>query len=286
MDGPAACDTPRPVVVFSHGNQGLRYQSYFLSEWLAQHGYIVLAPDHVYNTLMDWVEERLAEVGLRRPYDVADSFDWLLAESENPQSSLYGCVDAEAGYAVMGHSYGGYTALAVAGATLDFDALAESCGDERGWVCEFHHYYWADHPGATTLDLSDDRVWATIPLAPGGIETFGDRLSDIEVPALLIGATNDTYCPMDTQVRPAFDGIDHTPRYLGELLGGDHFSFTILCELFPVDGFCEEDSLSIDEAIPPLQVSINAFLDVIRGESRSAEWLPLEDDLLIWDVAD
>ena len=58
VDGPAACDTPRPVVVFSHGNQGLRYQSYFLSEWLAQHGYIVLAPDHVYNTLMDWVEER------------------------------------------------------------------------------------------------------------------------------------------------------------------------------------------------------------------------------------
>ena len=286
VDGPAACETPRPVVVFSHGNQGLRYQSFFLSEWLVQHGYIVLAPDHVYNTLVDWMEERLGEVGLRRPLDIADSFDWLLEQSADSGSPLSGCVDPEAGYAVMGHSFGGYTALAVGGAMLDLNALSEFCGDDRGWVCEFHHYYWDEHPETSTLDLSDSRTWATIPLAPGGVEAFGDRLSDIEVPALVMGATNDTACTMDGQVRPAFEGIDSTPSYLAELLGGDHFSFTLLCDLFPIESYCDGDSLPTEDAFPALQVSINAFLDVARGEERSADWLPLEDDLLLWEAAD
>jgi predicted dienelactone hydrolase len=42
-----------PLIVFSHGSGGLRYQSFFLTEVLASHGFVVVAADHVGNTLLD-----------------------------------------------------------------------------------------------------------------------------------------------------------------------------------------------------------------------------------------
>lgn len=48
-----AAPGPFPLVVYSHGNGGLRYVSAFLTEHLASHGFIVVAPDHVGNTAID-----------------------------------------------------------------------------------------------------------------------------------------------------------------------------------------------------------------------------------------
>ncbi len=45
---PAAGDFP--LVIYSHGNGGLRYVSAFLTEHLASHGFVVMAPDHTGNT--------------------------------------------------------------------------------------------------------------------------------------------------------------------------------------------------------------------------------------------
>jgi hypothetical protein len=50
-DGIPDCAAHRPVVLFSHGNMSFRYQSFFLTEHLARHGYVVVAPDHFGNTL-------------------------------------------------------------------------------------------------------------------------------------------------------------------------------------------------------------------------------------------
>ena len=63
----AACDGPRPVLVFSHGNSGVRWQSPFFTEYLASHGWVVVAPDHVGNTLFDMGDVPFDEVILRRP---------------------------------------------------------------------------------------------------------------------------------------------------------------------------------------------------------------------------
>ena len=41
-----ACDAARSVIVFSHGYSGIRFQSVFFTEWMASHGYLVVAPDH------------------------------------------------------------------------------------------------------------------------------------------------------------------------------------------------------------------------------------------------
>jgi hypothetical protein len=51
-DAPLAEDGPFPLIVFSHGNGGLGVQSFFLTEFLASHGYIVVCPDHTGNSLL------------------------------------------------------------------------------------------------------------------------------------------------------------------------------------------------------------------------------------------
>jgi predicted dienelactone hydrolase len=109
------CDRTRPVVVFSHGNQGMRWQSAFIAERLASHGFLVVAPDHTGNTTFDYSRDRMPEMVFRRPFDVIDSADWLFGAG-GVELGLTDCVDESDGYAVSGHSFGGYTATAVGGA--------------------------------------------------------------------------------------------------------------------------------------------------------------------------
>src|SRR5262245_10742139 len=56
IDTPARRDaTPAagtwPLIIFSHGFGGIRFQSYFITERLATHGFVVVSPDHPGNTL-------------------------------------------------------------------------------------------------------------------------------------------------------------------------------------------------------------------------------------------
>jgi predicted dienelactone hydrolase len=43
---PAPARGSFPLVVFSHGHGGVRFQSWFLMRALASHGFVVAAPDH------------------------------------------------------------------------------------------------------------------------------------------------------------------------------------------------------------------------------------------------
>jgi predicted dienelactone hydrolase len=53
LAGPEAARGSFPLVVFSHGNGGVRFQSWFLMQALASHGFVVAAPDHAGNTAID-----------------------------------------------------------------------------------------------------------------------------------------------------------------------------------------------------------------------------------------
>ena len=75
-----------PVVAFSHGNGGIRFQSIFLTEVLAQHGYVVVAPDHPHNTLLDFDESASGTVAMRRPGDVTSAVDELFRRSAGDSS--------------------------------------------------------------------------------------------------------------------------------------------------------------------------------------------------------
>ena len=103
-----------PVVLFSHGSSGIRFQSTFLTAHLASWGIIVAAPDHwsrdLFHTLSAPVGDRNSSVT-----ELLETLDLVTAENVRPGSRLEGMVDAER-IVAMGHSAGGGTILA---ASLD-----------------------------------------------------------------------------------------------------------------------------------------------------------------------
>ena len=103
-----------PVVLFSHGSSGIRFQSTFLTAHLASWGIIVASPDHwsrdLFHTLSAPVGDRNSSVT-----ELLETLDLVTAENVRPGSRLEGMVDAERVVA-MGHSAGGGTILA---ASLD-----------------------------------------------------------------------------------------------------------------------------------------------------------------------
>jgi len=266
------CGEARPVMVFSHGNAGLRYQSIFLTEHLATHGWVVVAPDHVGNTFFDDGDASLADLILRRPLDVSATFDWLA--DTDADGLLAGCVDPDDGYAAVGHSFGGYTTLAVAGATLDAAASAAWCADAAGdWLCGAFADGMAA-AGATTLDRGDPRVWAAVPMAPAAYEVLVGGLANVAVPTLVLGGTLDTITPMATQVGPIYADLVATPRALGVLEGAGHFSFSDACAMVPTYDDCSPPYLPDAETHPVIATVTTAFLHATRGDAQAEAWLP------------
>ena len=163
---------PYPLVVFSHGF-GLNAASYHtLLEHYASHGFVVLAPEHIED---DWFGSMTATID--RPLDISQTLDYA-EELNAPDGELAGLIDME-NVAVVGHSYGGYTALAVAGAQIDFDAFNARCAalaedDPKLFLCMPLMGKEADMAAYAGLDavpeglwpsFGDPRVTAIVPMA-------------------------------------------------------------------------------------------------------------------------
>ncbi len=280
-DSAPMCDTPRPVIGFSHGNGGLRYQSIFFTELAARRGFVVFAPDHIGNTAFDLGDVPTDEAAVRRPTDMADTFDHLVARGEDPADELFGCVDGDAGYAMVGHSFGGYTTFATAGAPLDLIGMAERCPDV-GWLCGAEQVWAEQHPDDGSGDLSDSRVWAGVPWAPAG--RWALLTDQIDVPMLVIGGEDDITTPLNYTVAPMFAELTVTPRYLAAIDQVGHYSFTDFC-LVADDG-CGDAFLPLDEAQDLISSLTIAFIEAQSGEARSAAFLPPEHDALTWTAVE
>ncbi len=279
------CAEARPVLVFSHGSGGIRWQSIFYTEHLASRGWVVVAPDHAGNTFLDDDDERMAEMALLRPADVALAFDWL-GEQVADGAALAGCADMDAGYAVSGHSYGGYTSVAVAGATLDVAGLEASCAESDEFWCEILDTWKVEHPDETEADLSDPRAWASVPMTPAGATLFGAGVANVGVPMAILAGTLDDITPADTEAQPIFDGLEVAPRAIAVVDGAGHLSFSDACLLVSTLDECGEGYLPVaDVQRITLAVSV-AFLDWIRGDADAREQLPPNEDALSWTLTE
>ena len=120
---PEQTDEPYPLVVFSHGYALSPIVYSTMVEHFASQGYIVLAPEH--NESFDGELTEFWKELIDRPVDIHRTIDYAeqLTKSGEP---LAGMIDMD-NVAVVGHSYGGYTALAAAGARFDFAAYKTRC---------------------------------------------------------------------------------------------------------------------------------------------------------------
>ena len=279
LDSPPVSEARRfPLIVFSHGSGGLRYQSFFLTEILASHGFVVVAPSHVGNTLLDEINGTFApltDMMVARPLDVSYLITRMLEKNEDAADPLYGTIDADR-IGVCGHSFGGFTSLAMAAG------------------------FGADPPPDLDPEIPEDlepvppdpRVDAIVPIAPAS-SWFGDsELAGIDVPTLIIGGTLDTTTPIATEnVRP-YEMIP-APVFRADLDGAVHFSFSNSCDLIQgmrekgipqalIDALlgaeftapCNPPSLDVEEAHRITNLyTVSLFETFLEDDSRYEKYL-------------
>jgi predicted dienelactone hydrolase len=198
---PVSAEGPFPMVVFSHGNNGVRFQSYFLTEQLASHGMVVVAPDHSGNTAFDLLFPGTPFEARDRPLDVSLVITRMLERSIDFADPFFGRVDPLR-IGVAGHSFGGFTTLAMATGFQDVPP--------------------------------DPRVSALMPISPASSGFSDEDLAEITVPMLVLGGTSDITTPVDPQsVRP-FEFASSRPRYRVDVEKAGHGSFTNICDFYAV----------------------------------------------------
>lgn len=115
--GPRPADGRHPLVVMSHGRTGTRVSYTQLCESLAGCGAVVVAPDHAGDTLGAWlsgtqVDDATNEI--QRLTDARQLVDAFLQGHSDLPGDLEGLVDRRS-VAVVGHSYGAFTAYGAVG---------------------------------------------------------------------------------------------------------------------------------------------------------------------------
>lgn len=281
------CSEPRPVVAYSHGFPSIRWASAHYLEYLASHGFFAFAPDHRYSTLLDVELDNFAEMMLARPVDIMESFDWLSQKSQN-RGYLNGCINPDDGYAMSGQSTGGFTSMMVSGAEILLSDLQDDCNDtssggldeiNMGSSCEIIDLWQDQNPNESVIKIKDDRVWATILLAPWNGSLLGTGISSVDSDILIIAS--------DIDETVALSEVNKTQELLGEnvihsalLIDAGHYHYVPLgCAIRGCVG-----NLSIDEATNFTNLTILTFLAQILDWPYANNYEMPERNYVVWRI--
>ena len=218
---------PFPLVVLSSGFAITAGSYAWLAEHLASHGMVVVAPQHR-ETLNPSTLWRSA---IDRPDVIAETRGYVTSATRSG-SDFAGLVDPGS-VAVLGHSYGGYTALASGGARLDAEAFTMGCASARDtedpivFLCDALEPHFDEVVAGRTSQ--PEPVDAVVSLA-GDAAMFGEAgLASITAPLLVIGGTADLDSPYDWSTRLAYDSATSTRKVEVALEGAGHFVFSGQC---------------------------------------------------------
>jgi len=198
-DAPVRRDAGRfPLVLFSHGAYGIRYQSVFFTVQLASHGYVVASPDHERNTLYDIILKgydgsTLGDSALRRPRDMVHVIKRITALNEDPSSDFNGVVSLDE-IGMSGHSFGGYNCFATA--------------------------------------VAEPRVKVIVPMAPAAYlaPMLGIFFPEWHMPTLMMGGELDNTLDYQQACKGPYDELGG-PKWLLDLKRGGHYTFSDICRL-------------------------------------------------------
>lgn len=226
-----AVSSDKPVIVYSHGFDSVRTDLRYLAEHLASHGYAFVAIEHTgsdsTNTALAFNNKarllRPQEV-LDRPKDVSFVLDELEKINKTANNPLQGKL-ATNNTMILGYSYGGSTALEIAGGELQLQHLKQACkGDVTTFSFGETIQCSAQELPENTYQLRDARVKAAMAFNPTTSLLFGETgLTKVQVPTLILAGSADKTTPALPEQIVAFAKIP-SPKWLVGIVGGTHLS--------------------------------------------------------------
>ncbi|KAB8332509.1 alpha/beta hydrolase [Scytonema tolypothrichoides VB-61278] len=226
--------TPAPVLVISHGVGSDRTDFADLAQHLASHGFAVASLEHPgsngqqLQSLFQGTAKEVVETEefINRPKDVS----YLLDELERLSQShprMQGRLNLQQ-VGMLGHSFGGYTALALAGAQLNFEQLEQECRVDNSNlnaanVSLLLQCLALNLPDKTSYHLQDKRIQAVLAMKPFSSGIFGQKgLRQIQVPVMLIAGSNDVVTPAVVEQICPFSWLSSSDKYLVLMQNGTH----------------------------------------------------------------
>lgn len=290
-----AAQGPYPLVIFSHGFSGSAAWYSPLTEHYASYGFIVLAPDHKEQFDPSWGD--LWKASIDRPRDIKQTLDYAETLTA-PGGDMAGLIDMKH-VAMAGHSYGGYTALAMAGAQYDLAAYNARCAklstdDPNTFLCAPLVPKEADMAARAGLNgmppdlwpsFGDPRITAIIPMASDSYLFDKAGLGKITIPMMAIGGTADTGTPYEWGVRPAYDYTSSAQKTLVTFVGAEHMIFTTPCKnqpwisAYPAYGFfCFDPIWDRERTLDLIRHFSTAFLLIeLKGDKEATKALAPEN---------
>lgn len=220
-----ATSTMRPLVVLSHGYSGSWRNLSWLAVELVEQGYIVAAPDHPGTTTFNMDAAQAAKLW-ERPHDLSRVIDLLEGDP-----SLAGRVDAGR-IAAIGHSLGGWTVTALAGARFDTKRFETDCqANTSPRACALKEELGLSR-FELEKDMRDPRVRAFVSLDLGLARGFiPESLEALRIPSLMIAAGIDIGgLPSRLETGYLADHLSETSSIYVEIPDAMHFSFMGLCK--------------------------------------------------------
>ncbi|MHC5859331.1 alpha/beta hydrolase [Nostoc sp.] len=226
-----AATPDKPVIVLSHGFASVRTDLRYLAEHLASHGYVVAALEHPGS---NQANTDLAFQGktrvmkpqefLDRPQDISFVLDELEKLNQTANHPMQGKLATNKAM-IIGYSFGGGTALALAGAELQLEHLKQRCqknltilslGEDMQCI--------AQELPENSYQLRDARIKQAIAFNPTTSLIFGETgLTKIQVPTLVLTGSADKTTPALTEQIVGFNKIP-SPKWLVGIVGGTHLS--------------------------------------------------------------
>lgn len=180
---PTSWKAGMPVLVHSHGYKGFAGNSGRLMCHFASHGWLSVAPAHVGNLINDTPGTLPLDIYIQRPHDIRAALDFI--GSLPADDELSGKTDL--GHVAMsGHSFGSYTAWAIAGAPLDIAAFESRCA--MGEIAECT----PEKMNVLAGNVSDARAKIAVTMGGLAYREIGDaNYGSAKVPMLMVSGTLD-----------------------------------------------------------------------------------------------
>ncbi len=223
-----------PVVIVSHGLNSSPESFTVIPPYLASHGYVVALPQHPGSDAKqgkgliegDTRKIFLLNEFLDRPQDITYTLDELERRNE---LEFEGKLDLE-NVGIFGHSFGGYTALAVGGANIDFERLEKNCNLDignlntalllqcRGLKLERQEY-----------NFRDERIKAVFVVNPVNASILGIKgLGKIKIPTFIAAGSYDPATPFVFEQARSYPFLGSEVTYLQLQEGQAHIDIAEL----------------------------------------------------------